>query len=95
MAKKHIHKYHKVDTEAGPLWACGLGDCNHFMPSHYAKLLPGKTSICWGCGELFTLDPISMERSKPMCGDCQFGELSKELDRRMAIAGKKDDEDKE
>lgn len=84
MSKKHIHKYHKVETDAGALWACALPDCNHFMPSHYAKLLPGKGSICWSCDDLFVLDGQNMLESKPRCNECRLGDLSKVIDEKLA-----------
>jgi hypothetical protein len=74
MSKKHTHKYHKVETSAGALWACGLPDCNHFMPSHYARLLPGKMSICWECGEQLILTDLNMRRDQPICPDCTLGQ---------------------
>ena len=70
MSKKHIHKYHRVDTDAGSIWACGLPDCNHFMPAHYTRLLPGKSSICWECGELLILTEQNMKHKQPICPDC-------------------------
>lgn len=70
MAKKHIHKYHRVDTSAGELWACGLPDCTHFMPAHYTELLPGRASICWECGENFILTRENMQKKQPVCPDC-------------------------
>ncbi len=70
MAKKHTHKYHRVDTDAGSIWACGLPECNHFMPVHYTKLLPGKWSICWECQDPFILTEQNMRASNPICPNC-------------------------
>ena len=71
MSKKHIHKYHRVDTGAGQIWACSLPDCSHFMPAHFTQLLPGKASICWGCGMQFILTLLNMNRPQPICPDCE------------------------
>lgn len=70
MSKKHTHRYHRVTTGAGQIWACSLPDCNHFMPAHYTELLPGKATICWECAEPFVLTKAAMERDKPVCPDC-------------------------
>ena len=71
MSKKHIHRYHKVDTGAGELWACSMPDCTHFMPAHYTALLPGRASICWECGEIFILTKENMKRNQPKCPECE------------------------
>jgi len=72
-AKRHAHKYHKVQTPFGKIWACALSDCSHHMPHHYEGLLPGKYSVCWGCGELLILDAVSMKEDKPRCIECRSG----------------------
>jgi hypothetical protein len=69
-SKKHTHRYHRLDTSAGQLWACSLPDCNHFMPVHYNATLPGKYSICWGCGNPMILTTENMKDAQPQCPDC-------------------------
>lgn len=73
MSKKHIHKYHHVDTIQGKLWACALPGCNHHMPIHYENLLIGKFSICWACNEKLILDEEVMKSDKPECINCRTG----------------------
>jgi len=70
-AKRHIHKYHRVDLGGTEVWACALSDCNHFMPPHYTKLVEGKSSICWNCGESITLNKSNMIDDEPKCNDCR------------------------
>jgi len=70
-AKRHTHKYHHVDLDFGKVWACALPNCNHYMPLHMNNLVPGKNSICWGCGESFILDSINMKNDKPVCNECK------------------------
>lgn len=65
-AKRHIHKYHRLDG----LWHCALSNCTHYMPYNVAANLPGKESICWGCGESFKLDTNTMKNDQPHCIKC-------------------------
>lgn len=71
MAKKHFHRYHKVITSMGDIWACGLPDCQHFMPMHMTPLLVGKSSICWSCGNPMILTQENMKSPQPTCSDCK------------------------
>jgi len=70
MAKKHIHKYHKINLAYSRLWACALPDCNHYMPKHLENNVPGKKSICWECGNEMILDDHNMLNDKPICLSC-------------------------
>lgn len=72
-AKRHIHKYYKADLDFGEVWACALPDCSHYMPKHMAKLVNGKSSICWKCNEKMILDPNNMNIDKPVCYSCAIG----------------------
>jgi len=74
--KKHIHKYHHVDTVNGKLWACAQPECSHHMPKHYEPLLIGKASICWTCEGLFRLNAENMKHDKPICEACSLGDSS-------------------
>lgn len=76
MAKKHVHKYHRVMVNGVKVFACGEPDCNHHMPKHYEDMLKGKNTYCWKCGEVFKLDSISMGFDFPWCIDCRIGLVS-------------------
>lgn len=78
MSKRHIHKYHKVRVNGIEVWACALPDCNHHMPKHYEDMIPGKSSICWSCGEQMILDSDNMRLEKPSCFSCLHPEFSSE-----------------
>lgn len=69
-SKKHIHKYHRISLTYAKVWACALPTCYHFMPKHLETNVPGKTSICWNCGEEFILDETNMKNDKPICANC-------------------------
>lgn len=69
-AKRHIHKYHRILIAGAKVWACALGDCNHYMPAHMEMMVPGKNSICWGCGEPMILDALNMKDDRPLCSEC-------------------------
>ena len=94
MANKHIHRYHKVSTGTGPIWACGLPDCTHFMPAHYTGLLIGKSSICWNCGNNMILTTEGMKTNQPVCFDCtNETELVSQLtSSRLPVNDTEDDE---
>jgi len=68
---KHIHKYMQTQLKFTKVWRCALPDCRHFMPPHQEELLIGRSSICWGCGEKFTLDEIAMMDDMPNCFTCR------------------------
>lgn len=71
-AKRHVHKYHYINLPImGKVWACRLPDCNHYMPKHLEPTVEGKNSICWECGEAFTLDSEAMKEEKPRCENCR------------------------
>lgn len=70
MAKKHVHKYHKVDCFGELLFFCALPDCPHHMPKYYENGLIGKKSICWNCDSEFILDERAMSMDMPVCISC-------------------------
>jgi hypothetical protein len=81
-AKRHTHKYHRVNAGYQMLWACALPDCNHHMPLHLTALVEGKASICWKCGEQMILDSDAMKLDKPICIDCRgINELNEFLNK--------------
>lgn len=53
------------------VWACALSDCSHYMPSHMTIMINGKASLCWKCGEKFTLNPANMRMIQPECDSCR------------------------
>lgn len=57
------------------LWACALPTCHHHMPKHYENSIPGKASLCWGCGEQMTLDLENMKLDQPICFTCAHPEF--------------------
>jgi len=74
--KRHIHKYMRVTLSYASVWRCALPDCNHHMPKHMEPLIEGRNSICWGCGEPFRLDEITMREEMPMCISCSNPEFN-------------------
>jgi len=74
-AKRHVHKYHKVEMYSSKVWACALPDCNHYMPQHMERMVEGKYSICWTCGDSMTLHQLNMKMDKPQCFDCVNGSV--------------------
>ncbi len=91
-AKRHVHKYRKVSTGFGLVWACALPDCSHYMPQVMTELISGKFSICWGCRETFVLTPENMKDDFPRCDDCKGGnavtEALSEIEKRFLETGK-------
>ena len=66
-AKKHVHKYHKING----LWYCALDDCSHFMPRNVPEeAMLGKLSICWNCDGEMRLDEDLLKEDKPRCAAC-------------------------
>lgn len=90
-ARRHAHKYHRVTTTFGKVWACALPDCTHYMPQHMENLLPGKQSICWNCEEIFVLNPMNMKDEQPVCDECKgsedLGKTLSELEKRFINSG--------
>lgn len=71
MAKKHIHKYMRQALRHITVWRCALPQCSHFMPPHFNDLIIGRASICWSCGNTFTLDESAMADDMPTCINCR------------------------
>lgn len=70
MAKKHTHKYERRKLGKNKdyiVYACVLPDCTHYLERSLAK---GMKSICWKCGNVFTMTMRSLTRRKPVCNDC-------------------------
>jgi len=66
----HIHKYIRVVYPSGwVIYKCVL-NCTHFIE---AKMLAGRSCVCWRCGETFVTDERSTQLKKPHCEDCTKG----------------------
>lgn len=78
-ARRHIHKYYRVEIAGVKVWACALPECTHYMPAHMTALVDGKASFCWDCGERFILNPTNMNDDKPICSDCTFEKFRSQL----------------
>lgn len=85
-AKRHVHKYHRVDLGYSKVWACALPDCNHYMPKHMEATVEGKYSYCWSCGEKFLMSAETMQRDKPICLTCLHGLVEVQPDVPMSEA---------
>lgn len=72
-AKRHIHKYQRIEIAASKVWACALPDCNHYMPKHMESMVEGKSSYCWECNEPMILDAEAMKDDRPRCHNCRNG----------------------
>jgi len=75
MAKKHIHKYHKVSIGFTKVWACAMPNCSHYMPHNMEDLVIGKSSFCWNCNGPIVLDETTMQNDKPICRTCKIEQL--------------------
>lgn len=60
------HKYTRVKfKETGTvLYKCAFPGCTHFIRQ---ELVEGRTSVCWACGNEFTLTKNRLIK-KPTCG---------------------------
>lgn len=70
-SKRHVHKYYRVSMNGTDVWACAKPDCMHYMPQHMEKLVNGKSTVCWECGENTFMTPASMADRQPRCDDCR------------------------
>lgn len=69
--KNHVHKYEKVLIGSQKLWTCSRGEnCTHYLPKYLESRLIGKLSLCWNCGEEFTLDELNTSIARPVCNAC-------------------------
>lgn len=64
---RHTHKYFRLVTDG--LWHCALPNCSHFMPGNMPPPVY-KHSVCWGCGNVFELNPDNMRDMHPVCRHC-------------------------
>lgn len=66
---KHVHKYRRkvIGKRGYTVYKCAFKDCRHFID---AKLVVGRSCVCWKCGTIFTLTEKSATLTKPHCLDC-------------------------
>jgi len=67
---KHPHRLLLMNKKT---WRCTLGDCTFFVHIGLAHVLPGKQSICWECGDQFTLSEAALKDEMPKCDSCRLG----------------------
>lgn len=73
---KHIHKLKRVKYKTGnTVFFCTL-DCPFKVSS---SLVLGKKTICWRCGESFSMNEYSLRLVKPHCESCHKSKDSKHL----------------
>lgn len=65
---KHPHRLMLVDKKT---WRCTLEGCAFFIHIGLAHILPGKSALCWECGEVFTLDEYALRDDMPKCHSCR------------------------
>lgn len=76
MGRRHTHKYYLgLRVGADIVWACGIEGCQHYMPHHMRDNVNHKTSICWKCGYVGTVEFANIpeykeEMGKFFCESC-------------------------
>lgn len=76
-ALRHTHRYIKTHpntrrTEA--IWRCALAGCSHFIPLNTTVI--GRSSICWECGQPFTMEERHTKMELPKCDTCVTGVIT-------------------
>lgn len=71
---------HRLMLNQKKTWRCTLPGCSYFIHVGLAHILPGKQSICWECGEEFTLDDASLQDDQPICANCRARKEGWDLD---------------
>ena len=85
MAKKHIHKYRRVNIghDGKKFWVMRCANCTHYiaMASKLScPLLKDSIAECNRCSERFILNKRALRMEKPCCDDCVVKRKSKTLD---------------
>lgn len=62
---------HRLMLNQKKTWRCTLPGCKYFIHIGLAHILPGMQSICWECGEEFTLDDVALKDDQPTCNSCR------------------------
>lgn len=68
---KHIHQYHRKNLTRNPnkkpYFVFSCIHCHHYIATHLSF---GKETRCNRCGDIFKLDKITMQLSRPHCQSC-------------------------
>ena len=79
---KGPHKYKRVRLDWGTregnsfkrtkkfVFRCMLVNCTHFLRK---EMVIGQQSLCWYCGDIFTVSPSAARLQKPHCPSCGKG----------------------
>jgi hypothetical protein len=67
---KHPHRLLLMDKKT---WKCTLDGCSFFVHLGLAHILIGKSAVCWGCGDTFTLNEYALKEDQPRCDECRLG----------------------
>lgn len=84
MARKYDHEVHqyylaKIGKKGWQVYRCAIPGCEHFLP--HIKLMRGRKSICWGCGDDFILGVKHRRIHKPKCVNCTEGTRRTDIDK--------------
>lgn len=70
-ALRHVHRYMRTRPRNEIIWKCMLPGCTHFIPLNITVI--GRNSICWECGEVFTMEEHHLNQEMPKCDTCSTG----------------------
>jgi hypothetical protein len=76
MKKDHIHKLRRHQYKTGTSVFFCADDCTFKIG---VELALGKKSICWRCGNPFTMTPYSLRLAKPHCENCHKSKGNKNV----------------
>ncbi len=67
-ALRHTHRYLRTRPRNEIIWRCTLPNCTHFIPLNITVV--GRSSLCWQCGEAFTMEEKHLTYDQPLCESC-------------------------
>ena len=67
MKEKHIHKLRRHKYKTGNIIYFCVLDCSFKVAP---ALAIGKTTICWICGQPFSMNEYTIRLAKPHCTNC-------------------------
>lgn len=70
-ALRHVHRYMRTRPRNEIIWKCMLPGCSHYIPLNTTVI--GRNSICWECGEVFTMEEHHLRQEMPNCDTCTTG----------------------
>ncbi len=79
---------HRLMLNQKKTWRCTLPNCRYFIHRGLEHTLPGQLSVCWGCGDDFTLDEIALRDDQPKCYDCRAAKDGRPTARLWRIQSK-------